>query len=160
MNFNACLFLSTLLCGLLAGLFYGYDCSVNAGLGNLSNHTYLSAFQSINSAIQNPYFFISFMGSGVFLLITTWLSYTKSPASFYFLLVASIFFIVGVWGITVFGNIPLNNDLAQFDLKTASETTIAEKRKLFENSWNLYHRIRTMAAICSFSLIIISILKK
>ena len=160
MSFNILVSLSTLLCGMTAGLLYGYDCSVNAGLGSLSDKAYLSAFQSINVAIQNPYFFISFVGSGVVLMATTWLSYTRTPSVFYLFLAALVVYVIGVWGITAFGNIPLNNALAQFDLKTASETAISEQRKLFENSWNFFHRIRTIVALSTFSLIIISILKK
>ena len=56
-------FNAILLTGLVAGLFYGYDCSVIKGLGNLQDDHYLQLFQSINKEIQNPYFFVSFIGS-------------------------------------------------------------------------------------------------
>ncbi len=158
---NLILITTVLLTGLLAGLFYGYDCSVINGLGNLSDKEYLNAFQSISKAILNPYFFLSFMGSLVLLPVATWFTYKgASPISFYFLLAATIVYAVGVFGITVFGNVPLNNLLEQFDISLASAEIISAMRKKFEDSWNVLHHIRTYAAMLSFLLSIISLIKK
>ena len=68
---NSLLFLSVLLSGLIMGLLYGYACSVNPGLNKLSDAEYLRAMQSINTAIQNPVFFISFMGTLFILPVTS-----------------------------------------------------------------------------------------
>ena len=135
-----------LLTGLLAGLFYGYDCSVIQGLGQLENNAYLAAFQSINKVIQNPWFFISFMGSLLVLPLASWLSY-KQGAAFYLLLSASILYFIGVFGVTIGCNIPLNEQLANFQISTATESEISAMRKTFGHSWNTYHKIRTIAAI-------------
>ncbi len=150
---------TTLLTGLLAGLFYGYDCSVIKGLGHLQNDAYLHAFQSINKTIQNPYFFISFMGSLLILPVASWLSY-KQGAAFYLLLSASILYFIGVFGVTVGCNIPLNDQLANFQLSSATESEISLMRKTFEHSWNTWHRIRTVAAVAAFGLTILSLLKQ
>jgi uncharacterized membrane protein len=159
-TYNLIQILTVLLTGLLAGLLYGYDCSVIDGLGNLSDKEYLNAFQSINKAIQNPYFFISLMGSMFTLPVATWLSYKSgSSVSFYFLLAAAIVYITGVFGITAFGNVPLNNLLEQFDISKASIEAIREIRQKFESSWNMLHHLRTYAAILAFLLTIISLFK-
>ena len=148
-----------LLTGLLAGLFYGYDCSVIKGLGHLENSAYLQAFQSINKAIQNPYFFLSFMGSLLILPVASWLSY-KQGAPFYLLLSASILYFIGVFGVTIGCNIPLNEQLATFQISSATESEISVMRKTFEHSWNTYHKIRTAAAIAVFGLTILALLKQ
>jgi uncharacterized membrane protein len=153
-------FAAILLTGLLAGLFYGYNCSVIKGLGNLQDGAYLQSFQSINKVIQNPYFFISFMGSLLVLLIATWLSYkNSSSATFYLLLSATLIYLVGVFGVTIFSNVPLNDQLAKFSISTSTTNEIAEMRKAFEKPWNAYHSIRTIAALISFTLAILSIIK-
>ncbi len=54
---------AALLTGLAAGLFYSYACSVTGALGRLPDREYVMAFQSINTAILNAWFFASFMGS-------------------------------------------------------------------------------------------------
>ena len=49
--------------GLLAGLFYGYACSIMPGLHASSDRTAVEAMQNINEAIHNPVFFASFLGA-------------------------------------------------------------------------------------------------
>lgn len=159
--YNSIHVISILLAGLAAGLFYGYDCSIIGGLGKLSNKEYLAAFQSINRAILNPYFFISFMGSLIALAVAAWLSYkTGNFGSFYYLLAATLVYAIGLFGITMFGNVPLNNLLDRFDISNASSEAINAMRQKFETKWNMLHHIRTYAAILSFLLSIISLIKK
>jgi uncharacterized membrane protein len=160
-NFNSVQFvqfIAILLTGLLAGLFYGYDCSIIKGLGKLQDEIYLQSFQSINKVIQNPYFFISFMGNLLVLPMASWLSYKNSnSATFYLFLSASLVYFVGVFGITMFYNVPLNERLANFSISTSTESEISEMRTVFENDWNKYHKIRTIASIVAFSLTILSV---
>lgn len=153
--------IAILLTGLIAGLFYGYDCSVIKGLGNLPDREYLSAFKSINRAILNPYFFISFMGSILVLPIAVWLSYKGGgTTSCYLLAAATIIYGVGVFGVTILGNVPLNNLVERFDIQAASQADVQALRQKIEASWNRLHHIRTYANILSFLLAIISLVKR
>jgi uncharacterized membrane protein len=150
-----------LLTGLIAGLFYSYDCSVIKGLGNLSDAEYLSAFQSINRAILNPYFFISFMGSLLVLPIAAWLNYKEGGTTSCYLLIAATFvYVIGTFGVTILGNVPLNNFVDRFDITTSSPADIKALRQKFETSWNMLNHIRTYANILSFLLTILSLVKK
>ncbi|MEP6465286.1 MAG: DUF1772 domain-containing protein [Parafilimonas sp.] len=157
---NTLLFLSGILSALIMGLLYGYACSVNPGLNKLNDSEYLKAMQSINKEIQNPYFFLSFMGSLIILPVTTWYSKTHtSPACFYFMLIATGVYIIVVIGVTALGNIPLNNGLDKFDISNASADQISAQRKLFESSWNNFHLVRTIASIITTSCSVIAIIK-
>ncbi len=142
---------------LIAGLYYSYSCSVNIGLNKLSNKEYVSAMQAINEAILNPTFFATFVGTLILLPISTYLSFTtwQSPR-FIFMLLATCAYALGSFGVTIFGNVPLNEALASIDLKTASIQEINLVRANFENSWNSLHGIRTIASITSLILIIIA----
>lgn len=152
---------AVLLTGLIAGLFYGYDCSVIKGFRHIGDREYLVAFQSINKAILNPYFFLSFMGSLLILPLAAWFTYKAgAPVSFYLLLAATIVYIAGVFGVTVLGNIPLNNELDQFTITGATHDALHTLRQKFETNWNRLHAIRTYASILSFLLAILSLLKK
>jgi len=150
--------ITVLLTGLVAGLFYSYACSVTGALGRLSNREYIMAFQSINQAILNAWFFASFMGSLIALPLATWLSY-RTDASFWWLLSATFLYVVGVFGVTIFGNIPLNNMLEHFNINTASPQELLSLRERFENPWNKLNLIRTIAAVISFVLALLSLLK-
>lgn len=152
---------AVLLSGLVAGLFYGYDCSVTKGLAQVQPDAYLQSFQAINKAIQTPYFFVSFLGCLLLLPVATWLSRGQGQhADFYLLLSATLIYYTGVFGVTIMGNIPLNERLANFPLATATENEKTAMRNVFEHTWNLYHRIRTVASVVAFVLTIAALVKQ
>lgn len=152
------LILTAVATALIAGLFYAYSCSVNPGLGKLSDEGYLLAMQSINRAILNPVFFASFMGTLLLLPVSTWLQYRSGGAStaFYILFATTIIYGLGTFGVTITGNVPLNEALDKFNVKSASIEEIARQRQLFEIPWNRLNNIRTIANIVSLVLVIIA----
>ncbi|MBD2754161.1 anthrone oxygenase family protein [Spirosoma validum] len=144
---------------LITGLFYAYSCSVNPGLNRLSDLEYVTAMQSINRAIQNPLFFISFLGTPILLPVSTWLNYNQPvSARFWLLLLATILYLIGVLGVTALGNIPLNEALNSFSIQTASAEEIAVQRVRFETPWNTWHTIRTLASFVALVLVVIACL--
>jgi uncharacterized membrane protein len=153
-------FFSLFLSGLIAGLLFSYTCAVNIGLKSLSDNEYIKAMQSINIAIQNPYFLIPFMSLLFVLPIATFLNYKQeADTSFYLILLATIIYFVGVFGVTMFYNVPLNEQLAKFSILITTSNEISAMRKLFEKPWNSFHSVRTIASIISFGLTILSIIK-
>ena len=150
-----------MLTSLVSGLFYGYQCSVINGLGALADKEYLSAFQSINKAILNPTFMLSFMGSLIILPVISYMTF-KSGSGLIFpcVLTATILYIVGVFGVTMFYNVPLNEKVAAFDIQNATEAQLRIMRSGFEGSWNKWHLIRTMAAVACVISLIIPLIKK
>lgn len=140
---------------LMGGLFYAYSCSVNPGLGRLSDIGYLSAMQSINRAILNPVFFSSFLGSLVLLPVSTWayFSYSVSPGS-WCVLGATLVYFIGVFGVTMGGNVPLNNVLDKADLTAVAGGQLAQQRAAFEQRWNRLNTVRTVAAVVTVALMV------
>lgn len=151
------LLLTCLTTALIAGLFYGYSCSVNIGLGRLPDREYLAAMQSINIAILNPVFFLSFMGTLILLPASCYLNYGRP--TFMVLVLAMLVYLIGVFGVTVFGNVPLNEALAKFDMTAASVSEIANQRTRFEEPWNKLHTFRTLATLISLVLVIVACLR-
>jgi uncharacterized membrane protein len=157
---NIILFCTILFSGLVAGLLYGYSCSVNPALKTLPDKEYISAMQLINRAIQNPVFFISFVGLLILLPWSSWLSYKNANAiPFVYMLIATIIYFVGVFGVTAVGNIPLNNQLEKFNLSSADATQMADMRLRFEAAWVRWHTIRTIASVVSFGILVWGLLK-
>ncbi|RBL92409.1 anthrone oxygenase family protein [Chitinophaga flava] len=153
------LVITALTAALMAGLFYAYSCSVNPGLGRLSDICYMSAMQSINRAILNPVFFIGFMGPVFLLPLSTWLVFREgATVSGWYLLAATIIYLVGVFGVTAGGNVPLNNALDKVSLQ-ADAAEIAAQRARFEKPWNRLNMVRTIGAIITVTLVIIACLK-
>ncbi len=147
------LLITAVLTALIAGLFYAYSCSVVLGLGKLSDTEYLRAMQSINREILNPVFFMSFMGTAVLLPLTTFLYRGEQPG-FLFLLLATAAYLIGVFGVTIVGNVPLNDMLDQFDISNSTAEAVKQMRESFENRWNLLNNIRTAFSVISIVLVI------
>lgn len=156
------LFITAFLVALIAGLFYAYTVSVNLGLGKLSDTEYLRSMQNINRVILNPWFFMSFMGSLIMLPLCTWTLFRDAgyDLSFYLLLTATILYVAGVFGVTIFGNVPLNEALDKFDLSNATLQEINKKRMMFEVPWNKLNLIRTLANVFSLLALLAAIVRK
>lgn len=151
-----CLLLTALSSALVTGLFYGYSCSVNPGLGRLGDAAYLQAMQSINTAILNPLFFASFMGTLVLMPCSAFMLYRQPGGNGALLfLSASILYAVGVMGVTMMGNVPLNDALAAFDVQAATPQDILRQRMAFEKPWNHFHSIRTVASVLSLVMVLL-----
>ncbi|RPD38225.1 DUF1772 domain-containing protein [Chitinophaga barathri] len=150
---NIVLFLATMAAMLAAGLFYAYAVSVNPGLGRLPDAAYLAAMQNINRVILNPLFFMSFMGAVFLLPASTYLQYSRNTVRFWWLLAASVVYVVGVFGVTVAGNVPLNNSLDAVNLDGASAEQLSSFRATFEKPWNALNTVRTLAAVITAAIL-------
>ncbi|MCF2446830.1 DUF1772 domain-containing protein [Dyadobacter sp. CY345] len=154
---NFILVLATLATALIAGLFYAYSCSVNPGLSELSDSEYIKAMQSINIAIVNPVFLSSFLGTLLLLPLSTYFVYQDGLSDrFWLLFAATLLYWIGTFGVTIFGNIPLNDALADFNTSAASAEAVSQQRGKFELPWNRLHQIRTIASFSSLTLAIIA----
>lgn len=154
------LIITAITTALTAGLMYSFSCAISPGLARLPDEAYLRAVQSINRAILNPVFFMSFMGT-MFLLPATTLLHAGNPGSarFLCLLGASVIYIAGVIAVTFGGNIPLNNALDAFTISSATPSEMASQRAAFELPWNNWHQVRTWASVAALTLVIIACLR-
>jgi uncharacterized membrane protein len=139
--------------GLMAGLFSAWSYAVSPGLARVNDVTFITSMQAMNRAILNPVFLLCFLGTALLLPLNVYLHYRPSlPARFWLLLAAALLYIVGVIGITMGGNVPLNEALDAFRLETASPEEIARQRQVFEAPWNRLNAIRTVASLLAFGL--------
>ena len=152
---NTLLILSATFAALVAGLFYGWSVSVILGLKRLADKEYVSFMQATNRAIINPFFFITFIGTVFLLPLVTYLQY-ENEARFWYLLAATLSYLIGVFGVTMFGNVPLNNELESFDMKSADENEISTQRKNYEGRWAMLNHIRALFSTITIMLIIVA----
>lgn len=152
-------FITTLLNALSAGFFFAWSVSVILGTKKVSDFTYLEAMQNINKEILNPVFFLVFFGSLIALIINTFLQFKIKPV-FGLVLAATIIYLIGVFGVTAFGNVPLNNALNNLNIDKLNAAELKNFRNYYEVYWNKYHTIRTLSNMISFILILITIFIK
>ena len=145
------LFSAMMLTGLSAGLFYAWAVSVIPGTKRVKDITYLETMQSINREILNPWFFLIFFGSLIAIVISS-IQQAGNGMVFWMILIAGITYFAGTFGVTVFGNVPLNNQLENLSLKDLSIADMSKWRAYYEAAWNRLHTIRTLFSVLSFYL--------
>lgn len=156
---NVLTILTILTTGLSAGLFYAWAVSVIPGTRRISDRSYLESMQSMNRAIQNPAFFIVFIGPVLLLLTSSYLQFREAvDASFWLMLCATLVYLAGTFGITVGGNVPLNNALDSVRINNLGIEELSQARRSFEEPWNRLHRIRTIFSVVSFLLLLAAVL--
>jgi uncharacterized membrane protein len=138
---------ATAAAGLSAGLFYAYQVSATRGLAEMDDVTYVTTFQAINDRIQNPWFFAVFLGAPPLIGAALALN-RRSSRAVKTLIGAGLALSVVFFAISVFGNIPLNDDLD--GQRAVSAETAAAARSDFEEPWNRLNLARTLAALASF----------
>lgn len=149
------LLFTTLLTGLLAGIFFTWSNAITPGIGRLDDINYLRAFQNMNRTIVNPLFLVIIMGPLFLSFATAYLYKSNHLYIFWLLLIAAILYFVGVFLVTIMGNIPLNNLLDKTDLTNISLENARSLRDQFELKWNNLHLVRTITSVLSFILLII-----
>ncbi len=150
------LFAATFLTGLSAGFFYAWSVSVIPGTLKITDNSYMETMQSINRAVLNPAFFIIFFGSLILLTTSSVLHYQNGPV-FWLIVASTVIYLVGTFGVTAFGNVPLNNELEALNLQNLSTDRIELFRQQYELKWNRYHIVRTVFAVISFLLSLLAI---
>ncbi|TBV25973.1 MULTISPECIES: DUF1772 domain-containing protein [Meridianimaribacter] len=149
-------FITVLLNALSVGFFFAWSVSVILGTKKVGDLTYLETMQSINKEILNPVFFIVFFGSLITLILNAALQ-NNNKLMFWLLLTSAIIYLIGTFGVTAFGNVPLNNELDALDIKALNINELKNFRDYYESNWNQYHNIRTLSNMISFILLLISI---
>ncbi|MEM9261827.1 MAG: DUF1772 domain-containing protein [Bacteroidota bacterium] len=153
------LYAAFFLTGLSAGLFYAWAVSVIPGTQRVSDTTYLESMQAINRAILNPAFYVVFMGPVIALSSSTF-QHHSTGLPFWLLLGATLLYLLGTFGVTIFGNVPLNNQLDLLELPQLNALQAKEFRLTYEQQWNRLHLYRTIAAVASFGAALVATLAK
>ncbi len=139
--------------GLMSGLWYGWTVSVIPGTRRVADTSYVETMQHINRAIINPAFIIPFMGLPIVIGLAAFLQFRAGDARRGWLLTsAAVTYVVGVLGVTVGGNVPLNDALDAFDLTASNDQAIGDRRHTYETPWNRWHYLRTAANVVAFGL--------
>tara|TARA_B110000003_G_C16419876_1_gene445793 strand:+ start:144 stop:638 length:495 start_codon:yes stop_codon:yes gene_type:complete len=151
--------LAILLTGLMAGIFFTWSNAVKPGIGKLSDIEYLRALQSMNRVILNNAFKIIFLGAIIVVALVPVFYFDLYPKNIFWLFVFTlVIYWIGVFGVTVSGNIPLNEILDKTNLESITSEEIKTLRKSIEVKWNNFNLIRCISSAITFLILIVSFL--
>ncbi|MGI5193922.1 DUF1772 domain-containing protein [Streptomyces sp. CA-288835] len=132
---------ATVAMGLIAGTFYIFACAVMPALARSDDRVYVEVMQNIDDVIQNPVFFLSFIGALILAGISAWQlrSFERLRGWVWAALVAyALAFLF-----TVMVNIPLNTDLVDAG-DPARIADPAAVREEFEDPWVAWNIVRAV----------------
>jgi len=140
-------FLTTIGCGIMAGVFFAFSVFVKQALGQLPTGQAISAMQSINTTIVRSLFMIVFLGTAIcsIALIICSALYWEGDQAIY-AGAGSALYLVGVIFVTIFFNVPLNDSLASLNVTNNINETVWTE---YANPWIAWNHVRTTAAVVS-----------
>jgi uncharacterized membrane protein len=156
------LFVLTLLAalgsGLIGGVFFAFSTFVMRALARLPPAHGLVAMQSINVTVLHPWFLGPFLGTTVAcLLLGGWalLEWERQGAAY--LLAGCLAYVIGTFGVTAAGNVPLNQRLEGVDPESADA---ASRWASYVPRWTAWNHVRTAAALLAATALTVALLSR
>ena len=130
---------------LVGGVLFAFSSFVMKALARMPSAEGIAAMQSINIVIINPSFLGAFLGTaflslGVVVLVLV----SRSHPSVMFFLGGAILYFTGTFLVTIFGNVPLNEQLAAV---SATDSAAVKLWEHYLNRWTMWNHVRTTSAM-------------
>lgn len=141
---------------LMAGVFFAFSSFVMTALDNLKPGEGIKAMQRINIDVfcwsfMSLFFVlpVAFVTAAVVVLQNTTVANANR------VLIAAVVYLVGVFAVTMFGNVPLNNALARVDVATSEtgkrmdESSAGIVWRNYVVVWRRWNHVRTFAGLAA-----------
>ena len=132
-------------CGCVAGAFFAFSSFVMPALKRLPPAHGISAMQSINKLAVTPAFMAAVFGTGA-------ISWGERPVAL--VLAGGALYFVGVIGVTIARNVPLNQRLAKLHFQDADPT---DRWDEYVTKWTAWNRARAAAALAAAATLTIAL---
>ena len=154
-SINALLWFAALGCGVIAGVFFAFSTFVMTALDRSGQVHGVLAMNSINVTILQSLFMPIFFGTTLASLALAVLSLLRwSEPGAMPMLAGGLIYVVGMFGVTMFCNVPLNNALAAVDPASAGATPVWAQ---YLKDWTLWNHVRTIASLVATGLFILAL---
>lgn len=138
---------TALSCGLMAGVFFIFSNTVMDSLAELPLPDGVSAMQAINRTIQNPLFFVVFLGpalTSLFLIVSVLWRWNQTSSML--MLAGGLTYLIGTIAVTIVFNVPMNNAL---DAQAAESSAAATLWTRYLSRWTNWNHVRTLASLAA-----------
>ena len=125
---------------LVAGIFFAFSTFVLQALDRLPADDAAAAMRAINIAVINPLFFGAFFGTAG-LAVAAVAFHWEHPTA----IAGAACYLLGTIGVTIAGNVPLNERLARGDIDWPG----------YRRPWGFWNHVRTTAALAAAVLFLV-----
>lgn len=145
-----------ILTGLMAGIYLAFSAVIIKSLNKLPALHAAQAMNKINDVIVNTIFLPIFFGSTLWhagLIVWSLANWQSGTSGL--IIVSAIIYIAGMFLVTAFGNVPMNNKLKRCE---NSEALLMDYWNNYQHSWTRLNHIRTISCIASCAFLIVSLI--
>lgn len=144
---------SALGCGLMAGFFFAFSICVMKALGAIPPAHGISAMQSINVAVINPWFLTPFFGMAVLSVLLSIAAVLRwhEPGAVY-VVAGGLLYFLGTFLVTMLFNVPRNNALAAVAVTSTEGAALWADYLIAWTKWNHVRTIAALAGAASFTI--------
>ncbi|MEU8139693.1 DUF1772 domain-containing protein [Streptodolium elevatio] len=154
---DAVLITSTVLMGLIAGVYYCFTCAIMPALADADDRVFIDFLQRVNDTIENPVFFLSFLGAFLVPLAAAIMQRRRGGGPVGRWIVTALVLYTLSIVTTVAFNIPLNEDLSDAGAPSAIADPAAVRAD-FEDPWIAWNIVRTLLATAAIGAMSYAIL--
>jgi uncharacterized membrane protein len=154
--FPSLLFIASIGAGLNAGLFFIFSVCIMAALARLPAPEGIAAMNAINAVIQNPLFFLVFMGTALLAVAIIALAFLQSGAANLAAIAGALVFLIGTIGVTIVVNVPMNNALAAAD---PASPAAADLWKSYLVNWTNWNHVRSLSSLAALAIFVTAFAK-
>jgi uncharacterized membrane protein len=145
-------FAAALSSGLVAGVFFAFSSFVMLALSRIHPDQGIAAMQSINVTVITPGFMLALFGTAVIALVLGIGAISRwGQTGPMLILAASTLYLIGCIGVTMGGNVPLNDALAAVQGGSADGATLWAR---YLQDWTFWNHVRTAASAGTCALYI------
>lgn len=139
--------------GLMAGLFFAFSAFLMRALTRLPPHQGIAAMQSINTTIVRSLFLPVFLGTALACVVVAGVAMWRGlDAGAVMAIAGSALYLVGVLGVTIAFNVPLNDGLAVLDVNDPAAAAAWAEYVARWSPWNHVRTVSAVGALLSFVL--------
>jgi uncharacterized membrane protein len=129
---------------LVSGVLLAFSSFVMSGLARIPAASGIAAMQSINITVVNPLFMGLFMGMGAVSIAVLVMNVRAHGFELSTSNIAAAIYLLGVLGVTLVANVPMNDALAGID---PAARTSAEYWNNYVSGWTTWNHVRCAAAL-------------
>lgn len=150
------LILLVVLTGMMAGIYLVFSAVIMKSLNALPALRGAEAMNKINDVILNTIFMPMFFGTTLwFAGLIVWALTDWQDKQSSLVIAAALTYIIGMFFVTAFGNVPLNNQLKRSE---ANEEELKMVWQVYQSRWTRLNHIRALACTASCLLLIMALI--
>ncbi|MCG8316984.1 MAG: DUF1772 domain-containing protein [Pseudomonadales bacterium] len=150
------LILLVVLTGLMAGIYFAFSIFIMKALNQLPALQAAQAMNRINEVIVNTAFLPVFFATTLWYAgLILWSLADWQTGHSILVITAALIYIAGMFVVTAFGNVPLNNRLNE---RAHSDSRLSDYWHVYRRAWTPLNHLRTLSCMVSCTVLTLAII--